>query len=212
MPLTDPSPTCMRASLFPSSHLQPLWVWGRADPVAVASGIQRHTHATRRLGAQGPPTILPRPFVSPGSRVGGGLKPWGGPKIANLAQPGGLSGAAPSGAGGLGVQSAAPPRFAPRETWGVPGSIATAGTGGVGGRVLSQATRPCRTCPGLTVAAVVQSVGSVVATQGETPGAPPRAAWLAHHPLPDQKVSPDGRAQPLSARLSQPQPAPPGAC
>lgn len=56
-----------------------------------------------RLGARGPPTILPRPCVSPGSGDGGGPKPQGGPDIQNLAQPGGLSSAAPSQAGGLGV-------------------------------------------------------------------------------------------------------------
>lgn len=56
-----------------------------------------------RLGAQGPPTTLPRPCVSPGSRVRGGPKPRGGPEIQNLAQPGRLSHAALSPAGGLGM-------------------------------------------------------------------------------------------------------------
>lgn len=56
-----------------------------------------------RLGARGPLTILPRQCVSPGSHVGGGPKPRGGPEIQNLVQPGELSHAAPSPAGGLGV-------------------------------------------------------------------------------------------------------------
>lgn len=56
-----------------------------------------------RLGARGPPTILPCLCISPGSRVGGGPKPRGGSEIQNLSQPGGPSHAAPSPAEGLGV-------------------------------------------------------------------------------------------------------------